>query len=117
MRFVAVIATVLVVALGITPLAFAKRRAPEPVKAVVHDGVRYEAPVEKMGIVEAFDAATGKKLFEVQVYWVTVDPNLERDVQDVYITKLEVAGGGLLVTDERDRQFLVDLKTRAVRRR
>jgi hypothetical protein len=116
MRILNAVACVLLIASIGVPLGFAKRRAPEPVTPVVHEEIRYEAPIERMGWVEAWDVKTGATLWDVQVYKVDVDPNLERDVQEVYITKLEIEGGDLLVTDERDREFLVDLKTHAVRR-
>jgi hypothetical protein len=117
MKALALVASTLAAALAIAPVTLAKRAAPQPVEPVLHDGVRYEAPVEKMGFVEAFDVVSGKKLWTLQVYRIEVDPSRERDVQDVYITKLEIVEGGLLVTDERDREYLVDLTTHAVHRR
>ncbi|MFO1490704.1 MAG: hypothetical protein U1F77_03385 [Kiritimatiellia bacterium] len=44
-------------------------------------------------------------LWEKQVYAVKLDPNLEADVQHVFITKLEVADGALLVTNERGEVY------------
>jgi hypothetical protein len=100
-----------------TSSAQAKRRAPAPVTPVVHDGVRYTAPTERMGWVEARDQAKNGLLWEVQVYVVTYDPLEERDVQDIYIVELRVEGGDLAVKDERDRELLVDLATHKVRPR
>lgn len=94
--------------------ALAKRAAPAAVKPVVHGGLEFRAPSEKMGVVEAWDGAAGRMLWEKQVYAVKLDPNLEADVQHVFITKLEVADGALLVTNERGEVYSMDLKTRNV---
>jgi len=37
---------------------------------------------------------------------------LERDVQDVFISRLEARPGRLLVTDEKQRHYTVDLRPR-----
>jgi len=49
------------------------------------------------------------------VYRNTIDPLLERDVQDVFITDLELQGQTLLVEDEKSRCFSINLKTNTVR--
>lgn len=98
----------------LAPAAFAKRAAPAKVEPVVSEGVEYRAPVENKGVVEAWDKATGKKLWEKQVYAVKIDPGMEKDVQDVFIRKLEINAGKLIVTNERDDVYSIDLKTREV---
>jgi hypothetical protein len=100
----------------------AKRSAPEPVRPVVHKGVKYTAPhfVDGQpagGVVEALDAKTGKALWRLKVYEIKPDPNLERDVQDVFITSLAINGNKLLVVNERHERYSVDLKTHAVSKR
>jgi outer membrane protein assembly factor BamB len=100
---------------GIAP-ACAKRPAPAPVAPVVADGVRYSAPMGAMSFVVAAAADTGKELWRMRIYGVRVDPNLERDVQDVFITSLEVKQGMLIITNERGEKYALDLKTRKVTR-
>ncbi len=63
------------------------------------------------GVVLAFDAATNRPLWRTQVYTTATDPSLERDVQDVFITSLAVAGDRLIVRDERRRIHQLDLAT------
>src|SRR5258708_4030822 len=66
-----IIAASLVFLLSLPPsVAFAKRRAPKPVPPLVHEGVEYRAPHARMGIVEAVDRASGRKLWETRVYVV-----------------------------------------------
>jgi hypothetical protein len=103
----------------LAPAAFAKRGAPAEVKPVVHEGIEYRAPhstiaSEKMGVVEAWDKATDKMLWEKKVYTVKINPLMERDVQDVFVTKLEIDAGKLIVTNEKDARYSIDLKTQNV---
>jgi len=96
--------------------AWAKRAGPKAVAPVVHNGVKYVAPNEngREGKIEARNEKTGKKLWDVVVYTIKIDPNLEEDVQWVFITELAVRGNSLLVTNEKNEQFTVDLKTKKV---
>ena len=96
--------------------AWAKRAGPKPVAPVVHNGVKYVAPNEsgRQGKVEARNEETGEKLWDVVVYTVKIDPNLEEDIQWVFITGLAVRGNALLVTNEKNEHFTVDLKTKKV---
>ena len=103
----------------LAPAAFAKRGAPAEVKPVVHEGIEYRAPhstidSNKMGVMEAWDKATGKMLWEKKVYTVALDADLEEDVQHVFITKLEIDAGKLIVTNERKDRYSIDLKTQKV---
>jgi hypothetical protein len=103
----------------LSPVAFAKRGAPAEVKPVVLEGIEYRAPhstidSNKMGVVEAWDKATGKMLWEKKVYTVALDADLEEDVQHVFITKLEIDAGKLIVTNERKDRYSIDLKTQKV---
>jgi tricorn protease-like protein len=96
--------------------AWAKIAAPKPVKPVVDDGVKYLAPNRngREGLVEARKADTGEKLWDAVIYTVKINPDLEEDVQWVFITKLEIAGDKLLVTNDKGEQYKLDLKTRKV---
>lgn len=97
-------------------LAYAKRAQAAKVKPVVHGGVRYEAPNAngRQAVVEAWDVASGKKLWSVTVFKVAIKFYLEEDVQWVFIQALSVEAGKLVVTSEDDQTYLVDLKSRAV---
>jgi acyl-CoA hydrolase len=98
--------------------AWAKRGPPEPVTPVVHNGVKYVAPNQngREGRVEARDAKSDKLLWGVTVYTVPIDPNLEEDVQWVFIAGLALRDGALLVTNEKNQQFVLDLKTKEVKK-
>ena len=64
-------------------------------------------------MVKVSDATSKKQLEQITVYNVTYQQNLEKDVQDVYITSLttrdENGGVTLIVTDEKHRTHNVDV--------
>ncbi len=105
------------------PALQAKRVGPKSVAPVTVGGVRYEAlPWGKKhglgqngGYLATFDAKTGAELGLIKVYEIKYDPKLEADVQDVFISRLDSIDGGLAVTDERGRRYLVDVATKSVR--
>jgi hypothetical protein len=103
----------------ITSEVWAKRVGPKPVTPVVHNGVKYLAPNEngREGKIEARNEKTGKKLWDIAVYTIKIDPNLEEDVQCVFITELAVRGNSLLVTNEKNEHFTLDLKTKKVEKK
>ncbi len=103
-------------AVAITSEGWAKRTAPKPVAPVVDEGVKYVAQNAngREGRVEAHSERTGEKLWDAVIYTVKIDRNLEADVQWVFITKLAVRNGKLLVTNEKGEKYVLDLKTRKV---
>jgi len=106
----------LAIVLLASPL-FGKRAAPAPVAPVFHGGIRYSAPNDdgRIGYVQASDSA-GKQLFRIIVFRTDIKPNLEGDVQWVFITDLGLAGDSLWVKDEKSRCYSVDLNTKPWRR-
>jgi hypothetical protein len=96
--------------------AWAKRAAPKPVTPVVYKGVEYVASNKdgRKGKIEARDEKTGKKLWDIVIYTTKIDPNLEEDVQWVFITGLSLHGNSLLVTNEKGDQYNLNLKTKTV---
>lgn len=101
------------------------RQLPE-VEPVVHRGIRYEALHwgkerglgQNGGYVVTIDASTEREIGLWKIYSVAYDRGLEGDKLDVFITRLEIdaSGNHLIVDDERDRRFFVDLTTREVSR-
>lgn len=102
-----------------------KRLAPKAAAPVVADGVRYTAPPfgafrgrsQNGGYVDAEDVRSGKLIWSRMIYRVQYEPNLEKDVQDVFITRIKVKRGRLFVTTERAEEFEMDLRSGSVRAR
>jgi hypothetical protein len=107
-----VIAVAVLMAVGV---AEAKRVAPKDVAPVTKDGVTYSAPQDSMGFVVARSEKGGGLIWSRQIYVVKYNPDLEKDVQDCFITTLVLDGKKLIVTNERSGQFELDLDTLAVK--
>ena len=102
-----------------------KREGPDPVDPVTIGGTRYEAVhwgdeigvKQNGGYIAAFDVASGTREWLLQVYEITYDEARERDVQDLFITRLFLVDeeGLLGIDDEDGRSFIVDTRSRTVR--
>jgi len=95
--------------------AEAKRAAPTEVTTVTKDGVVYSAPHDPMGCVLAKSAKTGSPCWFKQIYVVKYDTDLEKDVQDCFITNLRFDGDILVVTNESGGVFQLDPRTLTVK--
>ena len=100
-------------------------RAPAShVPPIVVDGVRYEPTSQTTipdsdhapGVLGAYNAETGAKLWAVKVADQVIDERLETDVQEDYIAILVATPEGKLhVTTETGLKYEVNPATRAVR--
>lgn len=102
-----------------TPLALtAKRAHPEPVAPIVQNNVRYSAEGNgQRQYVVATELSTGKELWKAEIFHVDYKPDLEQDIQDVYIKELKPVNRALIVKDEKSRCYLLDLSTRKVKKK
>lgn len=116
-------AILLVIALSLgSGEAYAKRGEPKDVVSVRFNGVEYSAPqwgiqLKKPlgpGYIQANDLKTGKVLWQLRVYEIKINEDVETDVQDVFITSLKIVGGRLHVWNEAHDHFVVDLAKRRV---
>ncbi len=82
--------------------------------SVIHFG-RAEGLDQNGGYLLANDKKTGEKLWTLKVYDTKINPELERDVQDVFITELKKHGQDLDVSDEKGNRYRVDVKKRSVK--
>ena len=101
-----------------------KRAAPDEVLPVVIDNIEYQVIHwgkergldQNGGYIAAVDKASKEELWILKVYNIEYDPDLEEDVQDIFIEALSVGQDKktLLIIDERGLKHVVDLSTRAV---
>ncbi len=98
--------------------ALAKRIAPKPVPPIVAGGIRYSAHGDgKDSYVLGTDQATGKQLWRVKVFHNRVHWwRGEEDNQWVFISNMKLAGNALLIRDEKNRCYLVNVKTKRVKK-
>ncbi len=113
----------LILLLSLTPCIFAKRSAPKEITPIVHRGIKYIVPhwgaslkkKQNGGFIEAFDIKNKKRLWLLRVYKIKYDENLEKDVQDVFITEMKIKNNKLVVRNEKNDTFIIDLKTKKVK--
>ena len=110
------LAVILLLALLLPQLTSAKRLPPVKVDPVIYEGIRYVAPNDdgRRGYIEAWNVGTNKKLWELTIFTNRIDPNLEEDVQWVFIKALNIQDGRLMVTSERGKTYQVDVNTKAI---
>lgn len=98
--------------------AFAKRTLPPKIEPVVYEGVRYCAPNDngRVAHVDAYDVKTGEKLWQKKIFENAINLSLEEDVQWIFIKSMEIAKGNLMVVDERENRYLLDLKSLEVKK-
>ena len=109
-------AVILLLAPLLSQLASAKRLPPVKVDPIVYEGIRYVAPNDdgRRGYIEAWSVGTNKKLWDLTIFTNAIDPNLEEDVQWVFIRALNIHDGRLMVTTERGKTYQVDVKTKEI---
>jgi hypothetical protein len=110
------LAATLVLTLLLPQLASAKRSGPGKVDPVIYEGIRYVAPNDdgRRGYIKAWKVGTNKKLWELTIFTNGIDPDLEEDVQWVFIKALNIQDGRLMVTSERGKTYQVDVNTKAI---
>jgi hypothetical protein len=110
------LAVILLLTLLLPQSASAKRIAPGNVEPVMSKGIRYVAPNDdgRRGYIEAWNVGTNKKLWELTIFTNGIDPNLEQDVQWVFIKALNIQDGRLMVTSEHGKTYQVDVNTRSI---
>jgi hypothetical protein len=100
----------------------AKRLPPKEVEPFEFQGVRIIAPHwglqegrdQNGGYIQVLDLKTNELLWDLQVYQVIYDPNVEKDVQDVFIESLAASGNSFVVVDEKGGHYFVDLEKKKV---
>ena len=100
------------------------RSHPIPILPVIHNGVKYAAPNRngREGKIEARNATTDEKLWDTVVYsvqkhwiWKLIPHNeIEEDCQWVFINGMVIEGNTLLVANENNDCFALDLTTKRV---
>jgi hypothetical protein len=59
-------------------------------------------------------SGTNKKLWELTIFTNPTDPNLEEDVQWVFIKTLNIQNGTLIVSSERGKTYQVNVNTKTI---
>jgi hypothetical protein len=103
-----------------TLLAEAKRGVPTEVLPVTVGNIEYSAPHrngthKQMGFIEARVPKSGELIWSRQIYAVKYDPDLEGDVQDVFIKSITVEGNNLIIINEKNSKYQLNLNSLEVK--
>jgi hypothetical protein len=90
-----------------------KRLEPKKVNSVLHNGKEYSINHSKIGTILVRDKDSKKEKI-VTVYTIDYDPNLEKDVQDVFIKSILIYNNYLLIQNESDSIYKMDLETNEI---
>ncbi len=94
---------------------FASRAfAPAKIPPVLYKNVKIVAEnstSDNMGIVQAFNINTNKLVWSKKAYTVKINPQIEKDTQEVYIKEMKIENDKLVVIDERLKKYLLDPDT------
>jgi hypothetical protein len=92
-------------------VSLAKRRAPKIVPPIKTEKIEYRAPHKQMGCVEAWSIKRHQMIWYRQIYVVKYNVSIETDVQDVFITSMELKDNSLIIKNELDSEYQLDLET------
>jgi len=96
---------------------WAKRVPPKDVPPVEVSGVRYSAHGDGRNAYVVASDLNGKELWRVKVFHTRIEFwRGEEDNQWVFISDLKSVGNSLLVRDEKNRCYSIDLNTRHVKK-
>jgi len=100
------------------------------VEPVIYNGVKYIAPHFKYikkstiwemhkqngGFIEARDETTDKLLWDLIVYKTSYISWKPMDKLDVFITSLKIENDNLVVTNEKNKKYLININTRKIKK-
>lgn len=119
-----IVFSTIIVSILISAQCYAKRMMPESPPPVIYNHTTY-SPVVYNGLIdktissgayiEAYDNKTKKLLWRKQIYKISYNPGLESDVQDVYITKVRMQHGNLIINNEKGYVYELNTKTHEVK--
>jgi hypothetical protein len=102
------------------PPCFCKRTEPKKVPSIFVNGIEFRVvhfytPENKTpqngGIIEVYAAGTNTKIDTIVLYTTQYSNTEEKDVQDVFITKMKLLNPTILqVTNEKKQVFLVNIE-------
>lgn len=119
--FIKILLTFLFFNLFFVSSSNAKRLAPKEVNPVISNGIKYIVPHFKIingkvkhGYIEAWDINLNKKIWEIQIYKINYDNNLEKDVQDVFIISLKIQKNKLIILNEINDKYELNIETKKI---
>jgi hypothetical protein len=88
----------------------AKRVAPKKVQSIVYNNIEYSVDHSNIGYILIKDK-NSNTIKNIKIYTIEYDNDLEKDVQDIFIINLKISNNNLLITNERNKVYRMDLST------
>jgi len=88
----------------------AKRGAPKKVQSIVYNNIEYSVDHSKIGYILITDK-NSNTIKNLKIYNIDYNNDLEKDVQDIFIKNLKISNNYLIITNERNKVFKIDLIT------
>lgn len=110
--------------IAVSSFVFAKRSPPAEVPVVIHESVVYSVPHfdfengsnQNGGFVRAANEVTNEVIWVKRIYKTWYNPFKEQDVQDVFITSMQLSADkkSLEIINERKQKYLLHIKTQKI---
>ena len=101
-----------------TSNVFAKRVGPKEMNPIIKNQIKYTVPhwgdEQNGGYIEAHNNPTNDLLWRLKVYSIKYNENIEGDVQDIFINKIEINNNELTIWNEVNDKFIVDIETKEI---
>lgn len=96
--------------------SLAKRIAVDYPDEVIVDGIKYGATYSEhlfsyKAYIEARDVKSNEVMWKKKIYSIFLSPLKEHDNQFVMIKKVSYENGSLVIVNEKDEKYLVNLET------
>jgi hypothetical protein len=88
----------------------AKRIAPKKVESISYKNIEYSVNHSDIGSILIIDKNSNTTR-NIKIYNIEYDKDLEKDVQDIFIKNLKISNNYLLITNESNKVFRMDLST------
>jgi hypothetical protein len=89
---------------------YAKRVAPKKVQSITFKKIEYSVDHSNIGSILITDK-NSNTIKNIKIYSIEYDKDLEKDVQDIFIKNLKISNNYLLITNESNKVFRMDLST------
>jgi len=101
--------------------SFAKRIPVDYQDEIIVGGIKYGATYSEdlfsyKAYIEARDVESNEVMWKRKVYSIFLSPLKEHDIQFVMIKKVSYENGSLVVVNEKDEKYLVNLETLEIRK-
>ncbi|WP_339886895.1 hypothetical protein [uncultured Flavobacterium sp.] len=88
-----------------------KRSVPKKVLPIVIENVKYSSTMNE---IIATDTLTKALLWKKEIYKITYDEKLERDIQDVFIDSISSKDNLLIIRNEDNDVYSLNLETKEI---